>query len=453
MKQEPLVPSRELLLSFNRELTGSYELSGEVNLPSLFGKVPLGDGGDKSFTSAATAVWLTRNAAALFTVIWEKYLQGPLAQAPSPAELSAKLLQTMQAELRYLPSPQQAALLAHLMASIAGSGDPHPVRWSDELKELADLHAAYPSGLGIETPLVRWMVDTELNGEESSLARRSRSLEGLLREHPKKAKYWDLNNWAYLLLNLDLVKAATPLARAALEEKRWSGTLDTYGWAMFHEGDYGEAEAHLLAAERLAGKGTEEWSEIQFHRIHVSFWGGELQKANAILKDLAASAADSVWRLKASRLLATPDAGPPQGRRARKYDVALSFAGEDRAYASALAAFLKAREQRVFYDDYLRAELWGENLYEYLIDIYQHQAILCVIFISQHYVQNSWSRLECRAAQVRAMRENQPYILPVRLDQSELPGLLPTIAYIDLESSSIEEIGNLLMRKLAAQVN
>ena len=50
----------------------------------------------------------------------------------------------------------------------------------------------------------------------------------------------------------------------------------------------------------------------------------------------------------------------------KKYDVALSFAGEDRQYAKELADLLDAGKYSVFYDEYELAKLWGENLYEKL---------------------------------------------------------------------------------------
>lgn len=40
-----------------------------------------------------------------------------------------------------------------------------------------------------------------------------------------------------------------------------------------------------------------------------------------------------------------------------KYDVALSFAGEDRHHAEKLAKILKSRGYRVFYDKYEQATL------------------------------------------------------------------------------------------------
>jgi len=48
------------------------------------------------------------------------------------------------------------------------------------------------------------------------------------------------------------------------------------------------------------------------------------------------------------------------------YDVAISFAGEDREKASALADALKRQSVAVFYDHY--ADLWGLDLYSRLAD-------------------------------------------------------------------------------------
>jgi hypothetical protein len=52
-----------------------------------------------------------------------------------------------------------------------------------------------------------------------------------------------------------------------------------------------------------------------------------------------------------------------------KYDVALSFAGEDRQIAARLAKLLKGRDISVFYDKYEQANLWGKDLYEHLADV------------------------------------------------------------------------------------
>ena len=50
------------------------------------------------------------------------------------------------------------------------------------------------------------------------------------------------------------------------------------------------------------------------------------------------------------------------------YDVALSFAGEDRIHAVALAEILSRRGVKVFYDKYEKSTLWGKDLYTHLSD-------------------------------------------------------------------------------------
>lgn len=130
------------------------------------------------------------------------------------------------------------------------------------------------------------------------------------------------------------------------------------------------------------------------------------------------------------------------------FDVALSFASEDRAYAEALAEILLARNYRVFYDKYEQAELWGKNLYEHLSRVYGQRARFCVMFISHHYRNKLWTKHEQRAAQDRAFREQQEYILPIRVDDTELIGVLDTVSYVDIRETSIEEIAHLLLKKL-----
>jgi hypothetical protein len=115
-----------------------------------------------------------------------------------------------------------------------------------------------------------------------------------------------------------------------------------------------------------------------------------------------------------------------------QYDVALSFAGEDRRYARALAELLRTAGFSVFYDEYEQATLWGRNLYTPLSDVYQNKARFCLMFISANYARKLWTKRERESAQARAFRESHEYILPLRLDDTALPGLEDTVGYIDL---------------------
>lgn len=54
----------------------------------------------------------------------------------------------------------------------------------------------------------------------------------------------------------------------------------------------------------------------------------------------------------------------------KEYDVALSFAGEDRSLVEQVAVGLRRRRVHVFYDKFEQAGLWGKDLYQHLSDLY-----------------------------------------------------------------------------------
>ncbi len=131
-----------------------------------------------------------------------------------------------------------------------------------------------------------------------------------------------------------------------------------------------------------------------------------------------------------------------------QFDVALSFAGEDRAYVHEVAALLRQAGIHVFYDEFLAADLWGSDLYTLLDDVYRKKARFVVAFVSKYYVNKPWTRHERQSAQARALLAPAPYFLPVRLDDSELPGLRPTIAYVDARRTSATQLVALIQQKL-----
>ena len=131
-----------------------------------------------------------------------------------------------------------------------------------------------------------------------------------------------------------------------------------------------------------------------------------------------------------------------------EYDIALSFAGEDRKYADDLAKCLTQNNIKVFYDKYEIADLWGKDLYEHLAEVYQDAAKFCVMFVSKNYAEKLWTNHERKNAQARAFKDKQEYILPIKLDDTTIAGLPDTTAYIDIRDTSIDEICKLLIEKL-----
>lgn len=134
------------------------------------------------------------------------------------------------------------------------------------------------------------------------------------------------------------------------------------------------------------------------------------------------------------------------------YDITLSFAGEDREYVKRIADTLTELGVKVFYDDYYKADLWGENLFTHLDEIYQNKAKFCVMFLSKKYKEKVWTNHERESAQARALTEKGSYILPIRLDETEIPGIRKTIGYIDGNKHTPDEISQLILKKLGFNI-
>lgn len=131
-----------------------------------------------------------------------------------------------------------------------------------------------------------------------------------------------------------------------------------------------------------------------------------------------------------------------------QFDIAVSFAGEDRAFVEDVVRGIDG-DRKVFYDEDFLIESWGRDLVEYFTHLYQHQARYVVMFISAKYAEKSWTTLERRSALAGALLRQDPYILPVRLDDTELPGLLPTVGYIDARRVGVAGIVGAINAKLA----
>jgi hypothetical protein len=133
-----------------------------------------------------------------------------------------------------------------------------------------------------------------------------------------------------------------------------------------------------------------------------------------------------------------------------EFDVAISFAGEQRAEARAIADTLTRAGVKVFFDEYEAADLWGKDLYEHLAEVYRRRAQYCIILVSEAYAAKAWPTVERRSAQARALEQKHEYILPVRFDNTDVPGLLPTVGYLRYVEHDATGICAAFLRKLRA---
>jgi hypothetical protein len=185
-------------------------------------------------------------------------------------------------------------------------------------------------------------------------------------------------------------------------------------------------------------------------RRHVTARRQELDKTKSDLDALGFK----VKTATASKplFIPAPEAAKTRASRrkalSRSYDVALSFAGEDRTYVDAVANALKGLDVEVFYDQFEQVELWGADLAEHLGNVYGKQSRFVVLFASKHYAKKAWPNHEKRFALGAQLKDGKGRILPVRFDDTEIPGLPPTTGYLDLRVLSPEKLAELIRQKI-----
>jgi hypothetical protein len=70
------------------------------------------------------------------------------------------------------------------------------------------------------------------------------------------------------------------------------------------------------------------------------------------------------------------------------------------------------------------------------------------MFISYHYAAKSWTNHERQSALAGQLLSSEQRVLPARFDDTELPGLLPTIGYVDLRVTDPESLVVMILSKL-----
>lgn len=129
-----------------------------------------------------------------------------------------------------------------------------------------------------------------------------------------------------------------------------------------------------------------------------------------------------------------------------EYDIALSFAGEQRNYVDHVYNCLVGNGIRVYYDK--DQDLWGKDLFIEFSNVYNKKSKYIVVFISKEYAEKNWTRHEIGNAFARALEEETEYILPVRFDDTDIPGLRSTIHFEDASKLTPEELCGKIVSKL-----
>jgi len=139
---------------------------------------------------------------------------------------------------------------------------------------------------------------------------------------------------------------------------------------------------------------------------------------------------------------------------AQHFRIALSFPGEHRGFVEKLAERLASALpcESIFYDQWYEAELAAPNLDTLLQDIYRKRSDLVVVFLCQEYGEKPWCKVEWRAGRDLLVNGDPRSIMPVRFDDTEIPGMLSIDGYLDVKGRSPEVIADLILKRLPSPI-
>lgn len=130
-----------------------------------------------------------------------------------------------------------------------------------------------------------------------------------------------------------------------------------------------------------------------------------------------------------------------------EYDVAISYAGEDKRRAGRLARELEAGGARVFIDRKRKASLWGKDKSEFE-RVYSTATRFVIPLISENYVGKEFCQFEFEVAKQEEKKRSGEFILPVRLDDARQEGLTADTYYLDYREETSGSIARTFAEKL-----
>jgi hypothetical protein len=102
------------------------------------------------------------------------------------------------------------------------------------------------------------------------------------------------------------------------------------------------------------------------------------------------------------------------------YDVAISFAGQNRLLAKQLAKILSENDFVVFIDENHEAEMSGRHYYKTFKRVFGKEAAVILPLVDEAYVDRLWTTFERECFLPRVAKSA---VIPIRLDKVECPGL------------------------------
>jgi TIR domain len=135
------------------------------------------------------------------------------------------------------------------------------------------------------------------------------------------------------------------------------------------------------------------------------------------------------------------------------YDLAVSFAGEQRPYVDKFVTECKRRDLRVFYDLDKTVEFWGKSFIIEFRKVYGGSKPRYVVpFLSREYLAKPYPMDEFFVAIEQELQRGGGYVLPVVVGDVRIPPELlnPAIGFLRADQHTPEELAETMAAKVAS---
>jgi len=142
------------------------------------------------------------------------------------------------------------------------------------------------------------------------------------------------------------------------------------------------------------------------------------------------------------------DNQPPADR--QTFDVAISFARKERSMARKLYLMLHSFGFSVYFDEWCESETVGRSLGRELTGIYLSRCRLCIVLVSEAYLEGHWPQTEWNALSTRWAAEGGDFLMPISVDGSVFPEMKGEALVHQADGGSLSDICRVVVDKLEA---
>jgi len=112
----------------------------------------------------------------------------------------------------------------------------------------------------------------------------------------------------------------------------------------------------------------------------------------------------------------------------KEFDIAVSYASEQREYVEKFVNFMEKKKLKVYFDRKEQARMQGKLLHEELAEIYSQNSMTRIIFLSNEYVNKPYTKFEAEIILAENVHEKYKMFI-FKFDDVSLPGLNRNMIY------------------------